>query len=282
MLSFPINPLIKHEVGGSDRDEFICQCRRPGFDPWVKKIPWRRAWQSTPVFSPGESRGQRSPAGCGSGVAKSRTRPSDQPSTPETPLSRPQRRSSPPPTTAGKRANAYGEPCPPPPSVAHVSPLQGFSASEARPPVRAGSWPASPCLRWQQLPSLGNRDRLPLSGMKATAGPALPFSHRGLRGRPGWGPGSRSRSPALGVPGRGATPPHPLPASPSARSLAPSPTLSPAAQPPEHAPRPPAAAPHAARLARRRRDPVQPDVRRGAGSASRLSIGQRPELRSLR
>jgi len=28
---------------------------RPGFDPWVRKIPWRRAWQPTPVFLPGES-----------------------------------------------------------------------------------------------------------------------------------------------------------------------------------------------------------------------------------
>jgi len=31
-----------------------------GFDPWVRKIPWRRAWQPTPVFLPGESHGQRS------------------------------------------------------------------------------------------------------------------------------------------------------------------------------------------------------------------------------
>ena len=29
------------------------------FDPWVGKIPWRRAWQPTPVFLPGESHGQR-------------------------------------------------------------------------------------------------------------------------------------------------------------------------------------------------------------------------------
>ena len=36
---------------------------RNGFDPWVRKIPWRRAWQPTPVFFPGESRGQRSLAG---------------------------------------------------------------------------------------------------------------------------------------------------------------------------------------------------------------------------
>ena len=34
-----------------------------GFDPWVGKIPWRRAWQLTPVFLPGESHGQRSLAG---------------------------------------------------------------------------------------------------------------------------------------------------------------------------------------------------------------------------
>ena len=35
-----------------------------GLDPWVGKIPWRRAWQLTPVFSPGESPGQRSLEGC--------------------------------------------------------------------------------------------------------------------------------------------------------------------------------------------------------------------------
>ena len=29
------------------------QCGRPAFDPWVGKIPWRRAWQPTPVFQPG-------------------------------------------------------------------------------------------------------------------------------------------------------------------------------------------------------------------------------------
>ena len=34
--------------------------KRHGFYPWVGKIPWRRAWQSTPVFLPGETLGQRS------------------------------------------------------------------------------------------------------------------------------------------------------------------------------------------------------------------------------
>ena len=36
---------------------WTCQIR---FDPWIGKIPWRRKWQSTPIFLPGESRGQRS------------------------------------------------------------------------------------------------------------------------------------------------------------------------------------------------------------------------------
>ena len=36
---------------------------RPGFDPWVRKIPWRRKWQPTPVFLPGKSHGPRSLAG---------------------------------------------------------------------------------------------------------------------------------------------------------------------------------------------------------------------------
>ena len=34
--------------------------KRCRFDLWVKKIPWRTAWQSTPVFLSGESHGERS------------------------------------------------------------------------------------------------------------------------------------------------------------------------------------------------------------------------------
>ena len=42
----------------------VClQCGRPGFDPWVGKIPWRRKWQPTPVLLPGESHGRRSLGG---------------------------------------------------------------------------------------------------------------------------------------------------------------------------------------------------------------------------
>ena len=39
--------------------ESACQCRKCGFNPWVRKIPYRRKWQPTPVFLPGESHGQR-------------------------------------------------------------------------------------------------------------------------------------------------------------------------------------------------------------------------------
>ena len=37
--------------------------KRHRFNPWVGKIPWRRAWQPTPVFLPGGSQGQRSLVG---------------------------------------------------------------------------------------------------------------------------------------------------------------------------------------------------------------------------
>ena len=39
-------------------------CRRPGFNPWVGKIPWRRERLPTPVFWPGEFHGPYSPWGC--------------------------------------------------------------------------------------------------------------------------------------------------------------------------------------------------------------------------
>ena len=44
--------------------------KRHGFNPWVGKIPWRRAWQPTPVFLPGESHEQRSLAGYNSTVSR--------------------------------------------------------------------------------------------------------------------------------------------------------------------------------------------------------------------
>ena len=51
------------ELGGSDRKESSCNEGDLGLIPGLAKIPWRRAWQPTPVFLPGESHGQRSLVG---------------------------------------------------------------------------------------------------------------------------------------------------------------------------------------------------------------------------
>ena len=48
--------------------------RRHGFNPWVWKITWRRAWQPSPVFLPGESHGQRSLWATVHEVTKNQTR----------------------------------------------------------------------------------------------------------------------------------------------------------------------------------------------------------------
>jgi len=39
------------------------KCRRPRFDPWDRKMPWKREWQPTLIFLPGESHEQRSLVG---------------------------------------------------------------------------------------------------------------------------------------------------------------------------------------------------------------------------
>ena len=49
--------------GGSDSKSVCLQCGRPRFDPWVRKIPWRRKWQPTPVRFPGKLHGWRSLVG---------------------------------------------------------------------------------------------------------------------------------------------------------------------------------------------------------------------------
>ena len=52
--------------GDASGKELAYQCRRLnnfGFDTWVGKIPWRRAWQPTPIFLPEKSHGQRSLTG---------------------------------------------------------------------------------------------------------------------------------------------------------------------------------------------------------------------------
>ena len=63
--------------GSTSGEEPYCQCRRsnrPRFDPWVGKIPWRREWQPTPGFLPGESLWTEEPGGATvHGVTQSRT-----------------------------------------------------------------------------------------------------------------------------------------------------------------------------------------------------------------
>ena len=59
---------VRDEVGfpWGLSSEVCLRCRRhrrPRFDPWVGKKPWRRAWQPTPVFLPGDSHGRRSLVG---------------------------------------------------------------------------------------------------------------------------------------------------------------------------------------------------------------------------
>ena len=61
-----LNPLqfwVKLPSRWLSAKEFACQCKRVMFNPWFEKIPWRRKWQSTLVFLPGKSHGQRSLAG---------------------------------------------------------------------------------------------------------------------------------------------------------------------------------------------------------------------------
>ena len=68
----PLNhklPSGKAIEDGANGKEPTCQCRRrkrSWFSPWVRKMPWRRAWQPTPVVLPGESHGQRRLTGYGS------------------------------------------------------------------------------------------------------------------------------------------------------------------------------------------------------------------------
>ena len=58
-----ISVVEKGFPGGARGKESSSQRLRHGFDPWVRKIPWRRRWQPTPVFLPGKSHGSWSRVG---------------------------------------------------------------------------------------------------------------------------------------------------------------------------------------------------------------------------
>ena len=58
-----VQQIVLSNVVWLSSKESTYQCRRYGFSPWVRKIPWKRKWQPTPVFLPGKSQGQRSLVG---------------------------------------------------------------------------------------------------------------------------------------------------------------------------------------------------------------------------
>ena len=60
LISFYVNIPCEGLPWWLSNKESNCQCRRRGFNPWVGKIPWKRKWQTTPVFLPGKFHGQRS------------------------------------------------------------------------------------------------------------------------------------------------------------------------------------------------------------------------------
>ena len=75
-----LSALIWGFPGSVSGKEPACQCKRHkrcGFEPWIRKIPWRRAWQPTPVFLLGELPGQRSLVGYSPWRHKGWTRLSD-------------------------------------------------------------------------------------------------------------------------------------------------------------------------------------------------------------
>ena len=65
-LNWFLDPLIQRLPWWFSGKESACTVRRhrrPGFNPWVRKIPWKRKWQPTPVFLPGESPWTEEPGG---------------------------------------------------------------------------------------------------------------------------------------------------------------------------------------------------------------------------
>ena len=68
-----LSSFLRGFPGDTSDKEPTCQCwrhKRPEFDPWVGKFPWREKCRPTPVFLPEESHGQRSLAGYGPGGLK--------------------------------------------------------------------------------------------------------------------------------------------------------------------------------------------------------------------
>ena len=58
-LCCTLKTLLGNFPGDSDGKTVCLQCWRPGFNPWVGKIHWRRKWQRTPALLPGKFHGWR-------------------------------------------------------------------------------------------------------------------------------------------------------------------------------------------------------------------------------
>ena len=80
-------PCLMHHAVSQGRPRWLsgreptCQCRRRRFDPWVRKIPWRREWRLIPTFLPGKCHGQRSRQAAVHKLTKSQTRLSNKTTT---------------------------------------------------------------------------------------------------------------------------------------------------------------------------------------------------------
>ena len=66
LVFYVLQPIFKGLPRWLSDKESACQCRRVkrhGFNPWVRKIPWRRKWQPTPALLPGNLHAQKSLVG---------------------------------------------------------------------------------------------------------------------------------------------------------------------------------------------------------------------------
>ena len=58
MITVVIVVICISKAGGSDGKESACNAGNPSLIPGLGRFPWKREWQSTPVFLPGEFHGQ--------------------------------------------------------------------------------------------------------------------------------------------------------------------------------------------------------------------------------
>ena len=63
MKYFTFEGVLSGQISGGSAVKNLVASARDRFDPWVRKIPWRREWQLTPVFLPGESPWTEEPCG---------------------------------------------------------------------------------------------------------------------------------------------------------------------------------------------------------------------------